>query len=97
MMGKWISREEEAGFPEFKSFQEVWNFFVSKYDTNMVLESVEFVDGVKCYFCGLVVDWESYREMKMALEVGEAVVGMKYVSCKQPIQIFEDGSVHIVH
>ena len=37
MVIKWISREEEAEFPEFNSFEEAWTFFVRKYDKNMIL------------------------------------------------------------
>lgn len=94
---EWISREEEASFPEFDSFQAAWNFFVGKYDKNMVLESVDFVGTEKCYFCALITDWDTYTEMNRLLEAGEPVVGMKYVMCRQPIQIFENGQVHIVH
>ena len=96
-MRKWISREEEAAFPEFKSFQDAWMFFVGRYDKDMMLESVEEIDGVKCYFCALVIDWEVYREMLRAVVAGQALVGMRYIECRQPIQIFEDGRVHIVH
>lgn len=96
-MRKWISREEEAGFPEFESFEEAWTFFVRKYDKDMVLETVDMVDGVKCYFCALVTDWEVYKEMLRMFKLGEPVMGMKYIECKQPIQIFDDGRVHIVH
>ncbi len=96
-MRKWISREEEAELPEFESFEDAWEFFEKRYGKDVVLESVEFINEKKCYFCGLIIDWESYNEMVRLFEAGEPVIGMKYLECKQPIQIFEDGSVHIVH
>lgn len=96
-MRKWISREEEASFPEFDSFQTAWDFFAGKYGKDIVLESVDFVGDEKCYFCTLVTDWEIYREMNLLLEEGEPVIGLKYLECRQPIQIFEGGQVHIVH
>lgn len=96
-MLKWISREEEAAFPEFDSFEAAWTFFVRKYDKDMLLESVDIIDGVKCYYCALITDWESYKEMLRLFENEEPVFGTKYLECRQPIQIFEDGRVHIVH
>lgn len=96
-MRKWISREEEAEFPEFENFQDAWDFFVGKYDKDMVLESMDIIGGKNCYFCALITDWESYKEMGRMFEAGEPVMGMKYIECRQPIQIFEDGRVHIVH
>lgn len=96
-MRGWISREEEAELPEFDNFEQAWKFFVKKYGGDMILESVEVIDGVKCYFCGLVVDWENYKEMGRRLEAGEPLLGIKYIECRQPVQIFEDGRIHIVH
>lgn len=96
-MRNWISREEEASFPEFDSFEAAWTFFVRKYGKDMLLESMDIVAGKKIYFCALITDWETYKEMLRILEAGKPFVGMKYIHCKQPIQIFDDGSVHIVH
>lgn len=94
---KWITREEEAMFPEFNSFQSAWNYFVSNYDKAIVLESVDIIDGVKCYYCALIIDLCTYREMFRLLEAGSPVMGLKHLHCRQPIQIFEDGHIHIVH
>ena len=96
-MKKWISREEEACFPAFGSFQAAWDFLSEKFGQDIVMETVDFVGGEKCYFAALITDWESYQEMTRLLEVGKSVVGMKYLMCRQPIQIFENGQVHIVH
>lgn len=96
-MRKWISREEESTLPKFDSFEAAWMFFVRKYDKDMLLESMEIIDGKKCYFCALITDWEIYKEMLRLLKAGEPLIGLKYIECKQPIQIFEDGIVHIVH
>ncbi len=96
-MIKWISREEEASFPDFNSFQDAWDFFIGNYDKNIVLESVDFINGEKCYFCALIIDSSTYKEMCRLFEVGVPVIGMQYLNCCQPIQIFENGCVHIVH
>lgn len=96
-MRNWISREEEASFPKFDSFQAAWAFLFGKYEECVVLETIDFVGNEKCYFCALITDWEVYREMNRLLEEGEPVLGMKYLECRQPIQIFENGQVHIVH
>lgn len=96
-MRKWISREEEASFPEFGSFQDAWDFFLGMFEEDIVLETVDIINGEKCYFCALITDWESYREMNRFFEDGMPVSGMKYLECRQSIQIFENGQVHIVH
>ena len=96
-MREWISREEEAGWPEFDSFHAAWNFFVGIYGGDMVLETVDIIEGYKCYFCALITDREAYDEMNRLFEKGEPVVGMRYMVCRQPIQIFENGQVHVVH
>lgn len=96
-MHKWISREEEASFPEFENFQAAWDFFFGRFGENVVLETVDVINGEKCYFCALITNWELYREMNRLLELGFPVVGMKYLECRQPIQIFDNGHVHIVH
>lgn len=96
-MRKWISREEEALFPEFDSFEAAWDFFVKKYDKDMLLDSVDIIDGKKCYFCSLITDWGTYKDMCRLLERGEPLIGLKYIQCRQPIQIFENGHIHIVH
>ena len=62
-----------------------------------MLETMEIIDGKKCYFCALITDWEIYKEIAHLLEAGEPLIGMKYIECRQPIEIFEDGRVHIVH
>lgn len=96
-MLKWISREEEASFPDFDSFQDAWDFFSQKYGKDIVLESVDYIGDEKCYFCALIVDGETYWEMNRLFEKGEPVIGMEFLNCRQPIQIFEGGNVHVVH
>lgn len=96
-MRKWISREEESTFPEFDSFQGAWDFFAEMYAEDIVLETVEVINEEKCYFCALITDKETYKEMNRLLEKGLPVIGMKYLECRQPIQIFENGQVHVVH
>lgn len=96
-MKEWISREEEAGFPEFESFQDAWDYLVGVYGKDIVLETVDVINGEKCYFCALITDWDAYDEMNRLFEKGEPVIGLKYMLCRQPIQIFDNGQVHIVH
>ena len=97
MVRSWISRQAEAEWPEFGSFQEAWEYLKGVFGEDLVLETVDVVGGEKCYFSALVTDWVAYDEMNRLFEKGEPVVGMRYMACRQPIQIFEDGQVHVVH
>ncbi len=96
-MRSWISRQEEAGWPEFDSFQDAWDFLGGVFGEDLVLETVDIVNGEKCYFCALITDRDAYDEMNRLFEKGEPAVGMRYMACRQPIQIFENGQVHVVH
>lgn len=95
-----ISRKEESNFPAFDSYMDAAAFFEEKYGKNFILQDVETIDGVKCYFHAVVADWDVYRKGQSMFMQGKSMSGdlsMAYISCYQPIQIFEDGRVHIVH
>lgn len=97
MIEKWISREEENALPLFGSHKEARLFFTEKYGSDFIVESIEMVGAEKCYFCSLIVDRETFVEMQELMRKGLPVSGDRFLSCAQPIQIMESGSVHIVH
>lgn len=98
MFKGWISREEEANIPVFNSYDEARKYFQNKYGKDFILETIDYVDGQKCYFHAIVVSWENYRRLQKAMERHETGnLGIDVMASSQPVQILEDGSVHIVH
>ena len=93
---QWISRQEEAELPTFKSHEEASHYFEEKYGEKFVFEeSSDIGDGI-CFFYRLITDEEAY--IKGASELNaNGYVGMEFMNSYQPIQIMEDGSIHIVH
>ena len=93
---QWISRQEEAELPKFKSHEEASHYFEEKYGEKFVFEeSSDIGDGI-CFFYRLITDEEAY--IKGASELNaNGYVGMEFMNSYQPIQIMEDGSIHIVH
>lgn len=91
-----ITRQEEAELPTFKSHEEASRYFEEKYSEKFVFEeSSDIGDGI-CFFYRLITDEEAY--IKGASELNaNGYVGMEFMNSYQPIQIMEDGSIHIVH
>lgn len=95
-----ISRQEEQSFPEFRSHKEAASFFKEKFGPDFVFESSDLIDGTICYFYSVVVDHSVYYKCNQLLADGKSVsgeLGMKFISSYQPIQIMENGNVHIVY
>lgn len=94
-----ISREEEVKIPEFNNHDEARQWFKAKYGDNFVLTDSEQIDDRKCYFYFLILDKAAFEAgQKELLENGYMVANAKqYMFSHQPIQIFDDGSIHIVH
>lgn len=95
-----ISRQEEQSFPEFHSHKEAASFFKEKFGSDFVFESSELIDDMMCYFYAVVVDHSVYHKCRRLLSDGKSVsgdLGMKFISSYQPIQIMENGNVHVVY
>lgn len=100
MIEKWISREDESKIPRFDNYHDAKAYFEEKYGKDFILQSFEDdigPDGVRCYFHALVFDWEAYHALTNYLMQGDGQSGNGLIGCYQPIQIFEDGHIHIVH
>lgn len=98
MYKDWISRKEEEEIPQFDSHKEAKEYFSAKYGKDFILTSIEKIDGQKCYFYYLIVNWENYRRLQNAMAKRETGnLDSVLIESAQPIQIMEDGSVHIVH
>lgn len=95
-----ISRQEESTFPEFTSHHEAAAFFKERFGSDFIFEDSEPIDGMQCHFYCIVTDHESYFRGRKLLNKGQSVsgeLGMKYLLSHQPVQIMENGSVHIVY
>ena len=93
-----ISRDEEAKLPDFSSHQEARNYFKELYREQFVLNGSELIDGRKVYFYHLILDTEHYQEgMEVLKTDGYMKDAMQFLISYQPIEISEDGSVHIIH
>lgn len=95
-----ISRQEESTFPEFNSHHEAAAFFKERFGVDFVYESSEPIDGAQCHFYCIVTDHESYMRGRKLLSKGQPVsgdLGMKFLMSHQPVQIMDNGRVHIVY
>ncbi|MGK7377278.1 hypothetical protein ACSFXN_05510 [Planococcus sp. 1R117A] len=93
---KWISRQEEAKLPLFKSHEEASDYFEEKYGEKFVFEESSDVGNGICFFYRLITDEEAYIKGVTDLNANGSVK-MEFIKSYQPIQIMEDGSVHIVY
>lgn len=95
-----ISRQEESTFPAFGSHEEAAAFFKSRFGSDFVFESSENIGDMKCYFYSVVSNHEAYYKGRRLLKKGQSVsgdLGLQFIMSHQPVQIMENGNVHIVH
>ena len=95
-----ISRQDESSFPVFHSHGEAADFFKEKFGSDFVFESSENIVDMTCYFYALVVDHAVYSKGKRLLSKNQPVtgeLGMQFIKSYQPVQIMENGSVHVVY
>lgn len=95
-----ISRQEESTFPTFTSHEAAAEFFTKRYGADFILQDAEPIGEQLCYFYAIVTNHEDYFHGRKLLSKGEPMsgeLGLKFLLSYQPVQIMEDGSVHIVH
>ncbi len=92
-----ISRNDEAELPDFSNHELARKYFKNKYGDRFVMASSEIIDGMKIYFYNLILDDEIYKDGQEKLGRGEPVLGLELMNSYQPIEIWEDGRIHIVH
>lgn len=99
----WISREEEAKIPTFSNHSEAIKWFEEKYKEDFVLSDVTEIDDQEVFFCIYVVDRETHNRMKEYMKknmtglIPQTEETKGFMESYQPIQIYGDGRVHIVH
>ncbi|MCM3389347.1 hypothetical protein LG296_20340 (plasmid) [Ureibacillus chungkukjangi] len=92
-----ISREDERFIPDFKSHKEAKVWFLNRFGKRFMKGSVEKVHNQKCYFYILIVNEKAFKYGLKAFQHKGIIDSTNYMTSYQEIQIFEDGSVHIVH
>lgn len=93
-----ISREEEAQIPKFNSHKEAKNWFIDRYGPDFILTGAEMIGDEMCYFYYLILNWKDYQEGTKEVRLNQNMAaGLNFLYSHQPVQIMENGSVHIVH
>lgn len=92
----WISREEEAELPSFKSHDEARIYFKNKYKYRFHIDTSLEADGQKIYIYRLITKPELYQK---GIEEYEkyGFLTKEFMYSYQTIEIGEDGSIHILH
>lgn len=93
-----ISRNEEANLPDFSSHQEAREYFKNKYGSNrFLLTETDVIEGRKIYFYYLILNPKAYEDGQKKLLEDGYVLGLEFLHSHQPIEISEDGDIHIIH
>lgn len=92
-----ISRNAEAKLPNFSSHDKAREYFKNKYGQRFIMMHSEIIDDQKVYFYSLLLDPEAFHDGQKKLAKGEAVSGFEFMDSYQPVEIFEDGRIHIIH
>ena len=93
---KWISEQEEAELPIFKSHEEARDYFEEKYGEKFVFEESSDTNDGFCFFYRLITEEEAYIRGVSELNA-TGTIGIEFMDSYQSIQIMEDGSIYIVH
>ena len=93
-----ISRQAEAEFPEFDSHEHARKFCKNKYGDSFVMASSEMIGDEKVYFYHLILDRQQYFDGFQKLkEDGFITDSLDFMNSYQPVEIFEDGRIHVIH
>lgn len=104
----YISRDDEAKIPNFNSHDEARKWFKSKYADSFMLIGSEQIGDRKCYFYYLILDKDAFNAGRESFaertSLNDLFLNNNFISnarhylfSYQSIEIFEDGSVHIIH
>lgn len=93
-----ISRQAEAEFPEFDSHENARRYFKNKYGDSFVMANSEMIGDEKIYFYHLILDRQQYFDgFKKLREDGIITDSLDFMNSYQPVEIFEDGRIHVIH
>jgi len=93
-----ISRQAEAEIPEFNSYAEAQKYFAEKYGEKFILANIEMIDGEEVFFYHLILDEKEYYAGRDKLaKDGYIHDSLSFINSYQPIEIFHDGRIHVIH
>lgn len=93
-----ISRQAEAEIPKFNSYVEAREYFTNKYGNNFVLANIEMIGDDEVFFYHLILDEKEYFSGREKLEKdGYIMDSLSFINSHQPIEIWHDGRIHIIH
>lgn len=89
----WMSREFEANLPEFQTQQEAYDFFNDLFGASFDLQYIEET----FWSCAIVHEPEAYVKGAKELIGNGFTSGLAFMFSHQPVQIMNDGSIHMVY
>lgn len=93
-----ISRQAESEIPDFTSHELAREYFKNKYGNQFILMSSEVIGDQKVYFYSLLLDQKVFEDgQKQMLKDGFMADALDFMNSYQPVEIFEDGGIHIIH
>ena len=96
-MANGITREEEELLPDFTSWSEATNYFRNRFpDSFLYIGNAETSSG-KIWTYHLILDYPAYMKGMRGLREGDRSVGLELLHSYQPVEIHDDGRVHVVH
>lgn len=91
-----LSRKFEDDLPSFNSHKEVRLFFKDLFGDNFMLKSTDNINGDKIYFYTIIHDRKTWESGLKELDRNGFVSGTEFMMSTQDIQVFADGSTHMV-
>ncbi len=93
-----ISRKAESEIPEFSSHVLAREYFKNRYGNHFVMMSSEVIGDQKVYFYSLILNRKVFEDgQKQMLKDGFMADALDFMNSYQPVEIFEDGRIHIIH
>lgn len=91
-----LSRQFEADLPKFNSHGEVRAFFKDLFGDDFMITDSSGAGADKIYFYTIVHDRPSWEKGMKELQDNGRTAGLDFFMSTQDIQVFEDGSHHMV-
>lgn len=93
-----LSRQFEADLPSFNSHREVREFFKGLFGDNFLLKSTDTsFDNRKIYFYTIVHDRKAWESGLKELDRNGFTTDREFMMATQDVQVFADGSIHMVY
>lgn len=92
-----ITRDDEKALPKFRSYEEAHSYFEDKYGELFQTSGTEIIDNRRCYFYYLILDKEVFLNGQKELREKGFLSGIEYLESHQPVEIWDNGDIHIIH